>query len=80
MRVFYSKTSLKHLAKLGKNIQENIVTAIDGLPDRGDIQKMRGQSLKNVFRLRVGRYRILYIRETEVTRILDIDTRGDIYK
>jgi mRNA interferase RelE/StbE len=80
MRVFYSKTSLKHLYKLGKNIQENIVTAIDGLPDRGDIQKMRGQSLKNVFRLRVGRYRILYIRETDVIRVLEIDTRGDIYK
>ncbi len=80
MIVFYSKTSLKYLSKLGKDMRENIASAIDGLPDRGDIQKMRGQSLKNVFRLRVGRYRILYIRETDAIRILDIDTRGDIYK
>ena len=80
MIVFYSKTSLKYLSKLGKDMRENIVSAIDGLPDKGDIQKMRGQSLKNVFRLRVGRYRILYIRETDAIRILDIDTRGDIYK
>ena len=80
MSVFYSKTSLKHLSKLAKDVRENIVSAIAGLPERGDVQKMRGQTLKNVFRLRVGRYRILYIRETDVIRILDIDTRGDIYK
>jgi mRNA-degrading endonuclease RelE of RelBE toxin-antitoxin system len=80
MSVFYSKTSLKHLSKLGRDVRENIVSAIDGLPDKGDIQKMRGQTLKNVFRLRVGRYRILYIREADAIRVLDIDTRGDIYK
>ena len=80
MSVFYSKTSLKYLSKLGKDKRENIVSAIDGLPQKGDIQKMRGQTLKNVFRLRVGRYRILFIRETDAIRILDIDTRGDIYK
>jgi len=61
-------------------VQKNIVSTIDGLPDKGDIQKMRGQTLKNVFRLRVGRYRILYIREADAIKVLDIDTRGDIYK
>jgi mRNA-degrading endonuclease RelE of RelBE toxin-antitoxin system len=80
MNVFYSKTSLKFLSKLGEDMRAKIVSAVDGLPDRGDIQKMRGQTLKNVFRLRVGRYRILYIREADAIRILDIDTRGDIYK
>jgi mRNA-degrading endonuclease RelE of RelBE toxin-antitoxin system len=80
MNVFYSKTSLKFLSKLGEDMRAKIVSAIDGLPDRGDIQKMRGQTLKNVFRLRVGRYRILYIREADAIRVLDIDTRGDIYK
>lgn len=80
MNVFYSKTSLKALAKLGKDMRTNIVSAIDDLPDRGDIQKMRGQTLKNVFRLRIGKYRVLYARETDAIRILDVDTRGDIYK
>jgi mRNA-degrading endonuclease RelE of RelBE toxin-antitoxin system len=80
MSVFYSKISLKRLSKLGRDVQKNIVSAIDGLPDKGDIQKMRGQTLKNVFRLRVGRYRILYIREADAIRVLDIDNRGDIYK
>jgi len=80
MNVFYSKTSLKYLSKLEKDLRAKIVSAINGLPDRGDIQKMRGQTLKNVFRLRMGRYRILYIRETDAIRILDVDNRGDIYK
>ena len=57
-----------------------IVEAIEKLPDNGDIRKLKGQRSKNIFRLRVGGYRVLFIREGDSIRILDIDTRGDIYK
>lgn len=80
MDFFLSKTSFKYLSKLEKEIRSNIVSAIEKLPYKGDIQKMRGKSLQNLYRLRVGKYRVLYIRETNAIRILDIDTRGDIYK
>ncbi|MBE3130868.1 MAG: type II toxin-antitoxin system RelE/ParE family toxin [Acidobacteria bacterium] len=80
MDVFYSNTSLKRLSKLEKEVGSNIVLAIEKLPYKGYIQKMRGKSLQNLYRLRVGKYRVLYIRETNAIRILDIDTRGDIYK
>jgi mRNA-degrading endonuclease RelE of RelBE toxin-antitoxin system len=80
MDFFLSKTSLKYLSKLEKEIRSNIVSAIERLPDHGDIQKMRGSSRPNTYRLRVGKFRVLYIRETEAIRVLDIDTRGDIYK
>jgi mRNA-degrading endonuclease RelE of RelBE toxin-antitoxin system len=80
MDFFLSKTSFKYLSKLEKEIRSNIVSAIERLPYKGDIQKMRGQSHPKTFRLRVGKYRVLYVRETDAIRILDIDTRGDIYK
>jgi mRNA-degrading endonuclease RelE of RelBE toxin-antitoxin system len=80
MNIFFSKTSLKYLSKLEKQVRANIIEAIEGLPDKGDIRKMKGQSLQNIYRLRIGKYRILYIWEEDTVKILDIDTRGDIYK
>jgi mRNA-degrading endonuclease RelE of RelBE toxin-antitoxin system len=50
------------------------------LPNKGDIKKMKGQKLKNIYRLRIGKYRIIFVQEKEWIKILDIDTRGDVYK
>jgi len=80
MNIFFSKTSLKYLSKLEKQVRMNIIQAIEGLPDEGDICKMRGRSIQNIYRLRVSKYRVLYIQEEDTIKILDIDTRGDIYK
>jgi mRNA-degrading endonuclease RelE of RelBE toxin-antitoxin system len=80
MNIFFSKTSLKYLSKLEKKVRVNIIEAVEGLPDKGDIRKMKGQSIQNIYRLRIGKYRILYIWEEDTVKILDIDTRGDIYK
>jgi len=50
------------------------------LPEKGDIRRLRGQTNKTTYRLRVGKYRVLYIWEKDEIRIIDIDTRGDVYK
>ena len=80
MNVFYSNTSLKRLAKLDADIRSKIVGAIERLPQTGDIKKMRGRSLEGLYRLRIGKYRILFHWEKSAIKILDVDTRGDIYK
>jgi len=80
MPVFLSKTSLKYLEKLERSLRSKIVKAIEGLPDKGDIKKMKGAGPPNMFRLRVGKYRVLYTWEEDVIRVIDIDTRGDIYR
>lgn len=80
MNLVYGKTSLKYLKKLKEPIRLAIMDAIDKLPEQGDIKKMRGRVIRDLFRLRVGRYRVLFIWEGETIRILDIDTRDDIYK
>jgi mRNA interferase RelE/StbE len=80
MKIYYSKTSLKFLQKLDKNVCQKIVRSIDKLPDEGDIAKLRGKKIKNLFRLRIGKHRVLDVLEKESIKIVKLDTRGDIYK
>jgi mRNA interferase RelE/StbE len=79
MTILYSKTSLSYLGRLGRSQKKRIVSAIDKLPGHGDIKKMKGKKLANLFRLRVGKYRIIYKMDGDIIKILDVDTRGDIY-
>ena len=80
MNISYSKASLKYLSKLEKKKRVNIVSAIDRLPENGGIKKMHGVSIEDLYRLRIGGYRILFTWKGPDIRILDVDTRGDIYK
>jgi|WetSurSiteA1Bulk_404760.scaffolds.fasta_scaffold92123_2 mRNA interferase RelE/StbE len=80
MNLSFSRTSLKSLEKCEPKTRAAIVEAIRELPDEGDIQKLKGRVIKNAFRLRVGRYRVVYVREGDAIRILRIDTRGGVYK
>ncbi len=44
-------------------------------------KKLAGNKVPPLFRLRVGKYRIVYMYEDEQTvKIIKIDTRGDITK
>jgi len=80
MNLSLSRKSTKFLAKCELKTRKLIVEAISELPGRGDIRKLKGRVIKNSFRLRVGRFRVVYVVEGEEIRILRIDTRGDIYK
>jgi len=80
MKIFYSRTSLKYLHGLDKKTVGKMIEAIDKLPSEGDVKKLRGEREKNIFRLRIGRYRIIFVRDIDVIKIVKIDTRGDVYK
>ena len=80
MTLFFSRRSIKFLAKCEVKTRKAIVDAIRELPGQGDIQKLKGRIIKNTYRLRIGRYRVVYVWEVDQIRILDINTRGDIYK
>jgi len=55
---------------------------VSQLPDQGDVKKIKGRKIKNIYRLRAGKYRILFLlkKEEGYLKILNVDTRGDIYK
>jgi mRNA-degrading endonuclease RelE of RelBE toxin-antitoxin system len=80
MIVTYSKTALNYLQKLERKTKQRIFEAINRLPEKGDIIKMKGQKIEDIFRLRVGSYRIIFLMAKELIKVLDIAPRGEAYK
>jgi len=86
MDIRYSKAAVKAISAMDKPTKERIKAAIEGLthnPPKGDIKPMQGVP-DGGMRLRVGKYRIIYKilvdNTVEVLYIMDIGSRGDIYK
>ena len=86
MEIQSEKAAVKYLKGLQKPQRDLILDAIEKLthkPAEGDIKKMSGYK-DGRYRLRVGKYRIIYKyltnNEIEVFCIMDVGSRGDIYK
>ena len=86
MEIQYEIAAVKYLKGLQKPQRDLILDAIEKLthkPAEGDIKKMSGYK-DGRYRLRVGKYRIIYKyltnNEIEVLCIMDVGSRGDIYK
>lgn len=86
MTIEYSKKAAKYIAGLNRPTKQRIKKAIEGLlqlPPQGDIKTLQGFS-DNRKRLRVGKYRIVYLNcqngEIKILYIINVDSRGDIYK
>lgn len=86
MEIRYSKAAVKAINGMDKSTKSRIHAGIIGLtqkPPVGDIKQMQG-SKDERYRLRVGKYRIIYKygleNQLEILHIIDIGSRGDIYK
>ena len=77
MRIWYTKQALKSLRQIPNPQRKHILEGIDHLP-LGDIKKLRGYA--NLFRLRIGVYRILFTMGEEKITIDDVLPRGDAYR
>jgi mRNA interferase RelE/StbE len=81
LKIVYKKPASKFLKSADKKLSSRIFEKIEGLtkePPEGDIRVLQGR--ENELRLRIGKYRIIYQYEDNNLVILDIDSRGDIYK
>lgn len=78
-KIEFEKSAQKFLDKQDKAQRIRLYKAICKLPDGTDIKKMQGY---NLYRLRVGNYRILYSIDdvVKIITIENIDNRGDVYK
>ncbi|MBP3568680.1 MAG: type II toxin-antitoxin system RelE/ParE family toxin [Lachnospiraceae bacterium] len=78
-KIDISKCALKFIAKQPKPQQELLLKAISKLPT-GDIKPLKGH--KNVYRLRVDAFRIIYTIDNGqmVICVIDAGNRGQIYK
>ena len=83
-RLKYRRQAKNYLARLPLKIKSVIVEKLHELsadPDKPslDIDVLKG---RQGFRLRVGRYRIIYTRKDDhlIIEVVKIRPRGDIYK
>lgn len=86
MKVEYSKKAAKYINALDKPTKQRIKAGIEGLtksPPQGDIKVLQGYT-DGRKRLRIGGYRIVYNYGQDgkltILYIMDIDSRGGIYK
>lgn len=86
MRISFSKSAVKAIERLNSSEKQLIKSKIDGLiriPPEGDIKTVKGMS-EGLKRLRVGKYRVIFRiiegKVDTVLEIIDIGSRGDIYK
>ncbi len=77
MKIIVLKKAQKQLNNLDKKIKEKIVKAIFKIPN-GDIKPLQGT--KDKFRIRVGDYRVLYLKTDTAYKVYKIATREQIYK
>lgn len=86
MEIRYSKAATKAIEALDRPTKQRIRAGILGLtqkPPQGDIRPMQGYS-DGRLRLRIGKYRVIYKygleMQLEILYIIDVGSRGDIYK
>lgn len=77
-KIEYEKQALKFIKSQPQNQIKRIFKAVGALPD-GDIKKLKGAT--ELYRLRVGDYRILYTIKYDVLiiTVIDAGNRGQVY-
>jgi len=80
-RAEWTKRALKETARLDATTRQRILTAIRALceENRGDVRRLQGED--EVYRLRVGDWRILFsYQDDQTVLVLRVRPRGDAYK
>jgi len=78
-KIIIDKLALKFISKQPPKEKRRLMQSIYFLPD-GDTIRLSGKG--NLFRLRVGSYRIIYSIEKDnlIIRVIEAGNRGDVYK
>lgn len=78
-KIIIKKKAKKFIDKLQQNEKIRVVKAIKMLPNGEDIKKLKGHS--DLYRLRVGDYRIIYTVDNGelIVCVIDAGNRGEIY-
>ena len=80
----YRKAALKALMKLPADARQRVQEALRQLADNTETDKLDIKALqgRGGFRLRVGKWRVIYHKDDNAMIILVVDagSRGDIYK
>jgi mRNA interferase RelE/StbE len=78
-KISYEKEALKELEKLEPSVSRRIVDKIDKMsenPASCDIKKLKAS---DYYRLRIGDYKVIFIFDNNLIKILKIGHRQQIY-
>jgi mRNA interferase RelE/StbE len=83
-KITFTNASFKDMEKLEKNTRERILTELKSLSDfplnlKRDIKKLKGIG-KNIYRLRIGEFRVIYLLSDIKIIVLRIMNRKDLDK
>jgi len=81
-KIIFTNASFKDIEKLEKNTRDRILTELkllSGFPFKRDIKKLKGIG-KNIYRLRIGEFRVIYLLSDIKIIILRIINRKDLDK
>jgi len=79
MNVVVSPHAKKQLKKLPKIIQLTIVKRLKALRNPSSVEAKKLQGYKDIFRTRVGSYRIIYRKMPDVVYVILIAPRKEAY-
>lgn len=77
MIFYFSKQSEKYLHALPRTVSLKLLEKIEKIP-KGDIKRLAGRT--DEYRLRFGKFRVLFYIESDTVKVFKIDSRGDVYK
>ena len=79
-QIKFSKKAVKKYQKLPAGYKDLVNKELKKFEDDiiSALRPIKGS--KNIYRIRIGRYRILITMHEEIAIIADIGTRGDVYK
>jgi mRNA interferase RelE/StbE len=76
----WKENAIKELAKLEKNITTRIYKKVSSLKENFNSVDIKRLQNSNLFRLRIGDYRVLFEIKNNIILILKIGNRKSIYK
>jgi mRNA interferase RelE/StbE len=80
VRINFTNTAIRALAKLPKDVRDRILAKINDLAENPDaFPKVKALQGADGLRIRVGDYRVIFIRDAEVITIRDVGHRSTIY-
>jgi mRNA interferase RelE/StbE len=77
MNITYAKQAVKALLRLDVPTRQRIRQGIEKLPD-GDVKRLKGYT--DLYRLRIGDWRVLFTMIANNISVEDVLPRGDAYK
>jgi mRNA interferase RelE/StbE len=80
MKVHFSKKAYKEYKKLPVQYKSLVDKTLKKYSDGNTLDLKPVQGGKNIYRIRIGRYRMLIKKMNDGTLVVSIGSRGDVYK